>query len=65
MIRSIAPGRAVFAAAIAAFGILALGHAVAADFPFLTTPWPATGAMPSAGAALNPTMPGGVAGAIV
>ncbi|HEY0783947.1 MAG TPA: hypothetical protein VGE98_15930, partial [Thermoanaerobaculia bacterium] len=55
-------GRLVFAAAIAAFGLLALGHAVAPQLPQLTAPWPATGSTPNA--ALNPTMPGGVAGAI-
>jgi uncharacterized membrane protein len=61
MIRSIAPGRFIFAAAIAAFGILALGHAVAPGFPLLSAPWPATGLPPKS---VNPTMPGGLAGAI-
>jgi hypothetical protein len=64
MIRSIAPGRLIFAAAIAAFGILALGHAVAPEFPSLTAPWPATGLPPKAAVAVDPAMPGGVAGAI-
>jgi hypothetical protein len=63
MIRSIAPGRFIFAAAIAAFGILALGHAVAPELPGVTAPWPATGLPPNAAGA-SPTMPGGVAGAI-
>lgn len=64
MIRSLAPGRFIFAAAIAAFGILALGHAVAPEFPQLTAPWPTTGLPPQASVAVDPTMPGGVAGAI-
>jgi uncharacterized membrane protein len=64
MIRSIAPGRFIFAAAIAAFGILALGHAVAPELPQLTAPWPTTGLPPQAAVAVDPTMPGGVAGAI-
>jgi uncharacterized membrane protein len=62
MIRSIAPGRFIFAVAIAAFAILALGHAVAPAFPPLTAPWPATGQLSAADP--NPAMPGGVAGAI-
>ncbi len=62
MIRSIAPGRFIFTVAIAAFAILALGHAVAPAFPPLTAPWPATGQLSAADP--NPAMPGGVAGAI-
>jgi uncharacterized membrane protein len=62
MIRSIAAGRFIFAVAIAAFAILALGHAVAPAFPPLTAPWPATGQLSAADP--NPAMPGGVAGAI-
>jgi uncharacterized membrane protein len=65
MIRSIAPGRFIFAAATAAFGILALGHAVAPELPALTAPWPATGLPPKAAVAVDPAMPGGVAGAIL